>query len=230
MEFKIPEEIQKSIDIKFLKQLHEELHCIFGISLDMFEMNDIFQKESTTGFAVAFLNACKKLKKENLVKYVRSLDWADNDLFDDYLIDRMKEEKLILPGDEELEIERQLGIPNLEVYDCCECGKFFRKEDVIQLKDEETGELISACECKNCLNVKKVEPLLINRKQAILEHLNVKESDIFFCELCKKYYLKRWKKKEICHYCEIMKHSHKHNNSYFLRARNLGVKWSKNIK
>ncbi len=227
----IPKEIKKSVDILFLEQLYEEMHCILGLSLDMFEMGEILQKESTNGFTIAFLNACKKLKKNNLISYVRKLDWADSELFDDYLVDRMKEEKMILPDDEEKEIERQLGINALNVYDCCQCGKFYKKEDVIQLKDEETNELVSACECKNCFeNSETVVPLIIDRKEAILHHLKYKEDEIFFCKSCQRYYLKKWKKGEICHNCDILTHSkNKSSNSYFLKARTVATKWSSTI-
>lgn len=231
MNFKVPKEIEQSINIRFLEQLQEEMHCVFGLSLDMFEMNDIFQKESTTAFITAFLNACKKLKKEDLVNYVKTLDWYESDLFDDYLIDRMKEEKLILPEDEETEIEKQLGISSLEVYECLQCNQFYKKEDVIQLKDEETEELVSACKCKNCSEGNNiVSPLQIDRKKAILHYLKYKENEVFYCENCKKYYLKKWKKGNICHHCDILQHSRNETaNHYYLRARTIATKWSSSI-
>lgn len=230
MEYMIPQEIKDSIDEAFLEQLHEEMHCIFGISLDSFEMNEIFQKESTTGFTVAFLNACKKCKKDNLIKYAKGLDWDESDLFDNYMIDKMKESKMILPNDEESEIERQLGIPKEIVYQCIQCGKFYKKKDVKQLVDEETKELVSACECKNCSNGESVSEILIDRKRAILEHLKYKESDFFQCKKCRRFHLKRWMKGTICHNCDILSHSKdEHRNRYFLKARATTLQWSNNL-
>lgn len=226
----IPQEIKDSIDTKFLEQLHEEMHCIFGMSLDMFEMNEIFQKESTTGFVVAFLNACKKCKKKDLVNYVKGLNWDENDLFDDYLIDRMKEEKMILPDDEEKEISKQLHIPEEEIYQCIQCQQFYKKEDVNQLIDEETGELVSACECKNCSKEEKVFPLLIDRKKTITENLKYNKNEFFKCNGCGKYHLNKWMKGAVCHHCDIMSHSRNKNaNRYFLKARTTSLRWSKEI-
>lgn len=230
--YEIPENIKNIINKKFLTQFYEELHCISGIGLDDFEMDSIFYTEGTSAFSTALYNVCKKLKLIELIKYLRTLDWVTGDLFDDYLVDRLKEEKMIIPDFEDDEIKRQFNIDDKDVKQCNLCGKYFHKEDVVDFIDYETGEPLSCSECLNCqLEQDKVTPIEINRNKAIQYHLGLNENDYFYCKSCHKYHLNKFKKNDKCHYCNIMEHSsNKNANYYYLRALKSTAKWLSNIK
>lgn len=233
-EYIIPENIKELADKKFIEQFYEELHRICGFGLDDFEIDTYFNMEGTSAYSVSLANTCKKLKQTELAKYLKSIDWIQSDVFDDFLLDRMVEEKLVLPEFEDDEIERQLGIPASEIRQCMKCGKYFHNKDVIDLIDTKTKEPLCVSECLTCNSNGELEtkPLEIDRKEAIKFYLGLEEKDYFYCENCKKFHLNKFKTESgICEHCQIQAHSTIQNaNSYYRRALKASAKWMKEIE
>lgn len=230
--FKIPKNYKSLITIDFQKQFLEEIHLINGYAVDMFACDTLFHEESTSGWNVAFLNACKKFNTTELIKYLKTLEWEDSEQFDDAFLDMLMENHLVLPGWESDEIEKQLNIPTKDFDNCISCGKFFKFEDMTKVKDDETGELCSFAECKNCSNEDNVSPIQIDIFKSLKEYLDVDKNDVFYCESCGHYHLNKFKtKNEICKYCELQKESeYESANSYYRKSLKETREWIKKIK
>lgn len=225
--YSIPQEIRDLMDLKFQNQFLEEMHMIFGIAIDMFSWNELFNYENTSGWSEAFLNTCRKTNKKEIIDYYRTLGWEQGDIFDDNLLDILIDSKLVLPGLYDDEVNRQLGIP-LEKFDnCIHCGDYYLLEDMKQVVDDETGESCSCSECNNCLEVANVAPLKIDIFKAMKELINIEEKDIFYCEECGHYHLNKFKKENNkCLYCNINEESeYQSANNYYKNSIKENKKW-----
>lgn len=225
--YSIPQNIRNLMDLDFQNQFLEEMHMIFGIAIDMFSWNELFNYENTSGWSEAFLNTCRKTNKKEIIDYYRTLGWEDGDIFDDNLLDMLIDSKIVLPGLYDDEIVRQLNI-SIEKFDSCiHCGEYFLLEDMKQVIDDETGETCSFSECKNCLDEEGIEPLKIDILRALKELINIDEKDIFYCEECGHYHLNKFKQEgNKCLYCKINEESENKNaNNYYSTSIKENKKW-----
>ena len=153
--YKIPENIKELITDEFLKEFRNRLFRICGYSLEDFAETGISMCTSTSGWYVAFWKACKLTNNSQLLNYYNTLDWYDSDLFDDELAHMLIEKKLIL-GDLSEIIEEKLGIKEEDLRVCNDCRKYFSKDMVVKINEdeEEDGIWFSKYRCLHCQDVK----------------------------------------------------------------------------
>lgn len=87
-DYKIPAEVLKSMDDKFLDTFIQELQETFGT--DVFERTGLACLQGTFGWRGSLEACCKALDAEWLYEYYRSLKWWDSDRFDDQLLEMVK--------------------------------------------------------------------------------------------------------------------------------------------
>lgn len=152
-EYEIPEDIKKLITDEFLKEFRAQLFRINNeYSLDTFAEYGIPLNTSTSGWAAAFFNICRKTNNMELFDYWNSLEWYDSDIFDDELADMLIENHLIL-GDLLDVIKEQLEIKEEDIVICDECGGWFTRDMVIEIPEEDEDYHLSAFRCLHCQDV-----------------------------------------------------------------------------
>ena len=155
MKYKIPEHIMTLITYDFLKEFRNQLFRIHEhYSLDTFADFGIPTNTSTGGWYAAFGKACLLTHKEELFDYWRSLAWYDSDIFDEELAEMMVEKKLILDDSYKI-IGQQLNIDPNEIVCCNDCGKFYTKDMVVKIDNEDEDYLISLYRCLYCQDLKE---------------------------------------------------------------------------
>lgn len=134
IEYTMPENIKDLITYDFLKEFRNQLFRIHEhYSLDTFADFGIPMNTSTAGWFAAFGKACLLTNKEGLFDYWRGLPWYDSDIFDGELAEMLIDKKLIL-GDSTKIIGEQLNINPDDIVYCCDCGKFYTKDMVVELE------------------------------------------------------------------------------------------------
>ena len=152
IEYTIPENIKNLITEDFLKEFRNQLFRIHEhYSLDTFADFGIPMNTSTAGWFAAFGKACLLTNKESLFDYWRGLPWYDSDIFDGELAEMLIDKKLIL-GDSTKIIGEQLNINPDDIVCCCDCGKFYTKDMVVEL--EANDEDFIQYRCFYCQDVK----------------------------------------------------------------------------
>ena len=135
--YAIPDNIKNLITDDFLKEFRNQLFRIHEhYSLDTFADFGIPTNTSTGGWYASFGKACLLTHKEELLDYWRTLPWYDSDIFDGELANMLVAKGFIL-DDLTKVIEEQLGIKSDDIVMCNECGKFYSKDMVIEIEDEE---------------------------------------------------------------------------------------------
>lgn len=156
-EYVIPENIKLLITHDFLKELRNQLIRIHEYwSIDTFAEEGISTNTGTGGWFAAFGKACILTNSDELFKYYRTLPWYDSDLFDGEITDLLIENHLIL-DDLEKVLKEQLGLDYEDIKCCCDCGRLYTKEMVIELSDEESEEEIGKYRCLHCVDLKHTE-------------------------------------------------------------------------
>lgn len=152
IEYTIPENIKNLITYDFLKEFRNQLFRIHEhYSLDTFADCGILENTSTYGWYAAFGKACLLVNKEELLDYWRTLPWYDSDIFDGEIADMLVEKKLILDNSTKV-LGEQLNINPTDIVCCGDCGKFYTKDMVIVLEDDE--ESWSKYRCLHCQDYK----------------------------------------------------------------------------
>lgn len=88
-DYKIPAEVLKSMDDKFLDTFIQELQETFGT--DVFERTGLACLQGTFGWRGSLRTAAEACDVGWLYKYYRLLKWRDGDRFDDQLLEMVKE-------------------------------------------------------------------------------------------------------------------------------------------
>ena len=158
VEYTMQESIKDLITYDFLKEFRNQIFRIHEYySLDTFADFGIPMNTSTAGWFAAFGKACLLTNKENLFDYWRGLPWYDSDIFDGELAEMLIDKKLIL-GDSTKIIGEQLNINPDDIVYCCDCGKFYTKDMVVELEanDEDSfyDEDFIQYRCFYCQDVK----------------------------------------------------------------------------
>lgn len=155
MKYKIPEHIMNIITYDFLKEFRNQLFRIHEhYSLDTFADFGIPTNTSTGGWYAALGKACLLTHKEELFDYWRSLAWYDSDIFDGELAEMLIQNKLILDDSYKI-IGQQLNIDPNEIVCCNDCGKFYTKDMVVKIDNEDEDYLISLYRCFYCQDLKE---------------------------------------------------------------------------
>ena len=158
VEYTMQESIKDLITYDFLKEFRNQIFRIHEYySLDTFADFGIPMNTSTAGWFAAFGKACLLTNKENLFDYWRGLPWYDSHIFDGELAEMLIDKKLIL-GDSTKIIGEQLNINPDDIVYCCDCGKFYTKDMVVELEanDEDSfyDEDFIQYRCFYCQDVK----------------------------------------------------------------------------
>jgi hypothetical protein len=157
IEYQIPENIKQIITYDFLKEFRNQLIRIHEYwSIDSFVEDGIPMNTGTGGWQASLGKACIITNNKELYNYWRHLDWYDSDIFDEELAEMLIENHLIL-GDLSKVIEEQLGIKENELRYCCDCGKLYTPEMVIELSDIESEEEVSKYRCLCCNDIKNTK-------------------------------------------------------------------------
>lgn len=155
MKYKIPEHIMTLITYDFLKEFRNQLFRIHEhYSLDTFADFGIPSNTSTGGWYAAFGKACLLTGKEELFDYWRSLAWYDSDIFDGELADMLVQKKLILDDSDKV-LAKLLNINQDDVVYCCNCGKFYAKDMVIEIDESDEDFLLGGYRCFYCNDLKE---------------------------------------------------------------------------
>jgi len=156
-EYQIPENIRQLITYDFLKELRNQLIRINEyLSIDTFAEEGIPTNTGTGGWYAAFGKACIITNNKELFNYRKTLEWYDSDLFDGELAEMLIENHLIL--DELAKVlKEQLGLEYEDIRYCCDCGKLYTKEMVIELSEEEAEHEVSKYRCLYCNDLKHTE-------------------------------------------------------------------------
>ena len=200
IEYSIPENIKNLITPEFCKLFMKELHMIWGFSLEDFDYDSVGYCEGTAGWYESFTSTCRKLKQDELYKYYLSLPWYDSDIFDYELTQILVSEKLLLPESETDEIAKQLGISSEDICVCDQCGKYFRKTDVVEKNEEDIDYSIYVC--KHCEGIGEAYPVVCDTKKAIHDILGKTKEDYFVCDKCGKIHSINHKGEKYCLNCE----------------------------
>ena len=137
IEYTIPKDIKDLITDDFLKEFRNQLFRIHEhYSLETFADFGIPMNTSTSGWFAAFGKACLLTHKEVLFDYWRTLPWYDSDIFDGELAEMLIDRKLIL-GDSTKIIGKQLDINEDDIVYCLDCGKFYTKDMVTVLSEDD---------------------------------------------------------------------------------------------
>lgn len=157
IEYQMPDNIKEIITYNFLKELRNQLFRIHEYySLDTFAEYGIPLNTSTGGWHAAFGKACIITNSKELYKYWQTLAWYDSDIFDGELAEMLIENHLIL-GDISKVIEQQLGIKEDKLRCCCDCGKLYTFDMVIELSEKEAEDEISSYRCLCCNDIKETK-------------------------------------------------------------------------
>ena len=152
-EYQIPDNTKELITYDFMKEFRNQLIRIHEYwSIDTFAEDGIPMDTSTGGWQASLGKACIITKNKDLWNYWRHLDWYDSDIFDGELAEMLIKNNLILGNLSEV-IERQLGIKEEDLKCCCECGKLYTSEMVIELSDVEAEEEMSGYKCLCCNDI-----------------------------------------------------------------------------
>lgn len=155
MKYKIPEHIMTLITYDFLKEFRNQLFRIHEhYSLDTFADFGIPSNTSTGGWYAAFGKACLLTHKEELFDYWRSLAWYDSDIFDGELADMLVQNKLILEDSDKV-LAKLLNINQDDVVYCCNCGKLYVKDMVIEIDETDEDFLLGGYRCFYCHDLKE---------------------------------------------------------------------------
>lgn len=157
IEYQIPENIKQTITYDFLKEFRNQLIRIHEYwSIDTFAEEGIPTNTGTGGWFTAFGKACIITNNKELFNYYRTLEWYDSDLFDSELAEMLIEDHLIL-DDLTKVFKEQLGLEYEDIRYCCDCGKLYTKEMVIELSDGEAEDEVSKYRCLFCDDLKHTE-------------------------------------------------------------------------
>lgn len=157
IEYQIPKNIKQLITYEFLKEFRNQLIRIHQYwSIDTFAENGIPMNTSTGGWYAALGKACIITGNEELYNYHRTLPWYDSDIFDGELAEMLIEKHLIL-DDLSKVIEQQLGIKDDELRYCCDCGKLYTPDMVMELSEKEAEDEISMYRCLCCNDIKNTK-------------------------------------------------------------------------
>ena len=155
MKYKIPEYIMILITYDFLKEFRNQLFRIHEhYSLDTFADLGIPTNTSTGGWYAAFGKACLLTHKEELFDYWRSLDWYDSDIFDSELAEMLVQNKLIIDDSDKV-LSKLLNINPDDIAYCCNCGKFYTKDMVIEIDETDEDFLLGGYRCFYCQDLKE---------------------------------------------------------------------------
>lgn len=90
--YQIPPEYKQQFSKDLMLTFGNELLKIFSKDFTLGEI--VMNFSSTTGWDLAFHNACDKCDKKDLYEYYRHLTWYDSDLFDDEVEELFYEYKI----------------------------------------------------------------------------------------------------------------------------------------
>ena len=157
VEYSMPENIKALITDEFLQEFRNQLIRIHEYwSIDTFAEEGVPMNTSTSGWYAALGKACLLTNNEELFNYWRTLSWYDSDIFDGELAEMLIERHLIL-GDLGKVIEEQLGIKVSDLRVCCDCGKWYTKDMVVELTVEEAKEEMSGYRCLYCNDIRNTK-------------------------------------------------------------------------
>lgn len=157
VEYSMPENIKALITDEFLQEFRNQLIRIHEYwSIDTFAEEGVPMNTSTSGWYAALGKACLLTNNEELFNYWRTLSWYDSDIFDGELAEMLIERHLIL-GDLGKVIEEQLGIKESDLRVCCDCGKWYTKDMVVELTVEEAKEEMSGYRCLYCNDIRNTK-------------------------------------------------------------------------
>ena len=206
IEYAIPANIKSMVSPEFCSQFLKELHIIFGVSVEDADMDYFVYQGGTSGWAVAFDTACRKLSLSELCKYYAQLPWYDSDGFDCDLADILVEQKLILGGFMFEEIARQNQIDKDLVQCCDKCGKYYHVDDMVRheidLAIECDNEPWIELYCKQCTNKETAMHLPFDINRTIVEILGKSPDNFFVCEKCGKTHYVAHRGEKHCLHCE----------------------------
>lgn len=138
--YTIPENIKELITDDFLKEFRNQLFRIHKhYSLETFADFGIPLNTSTSGWFAAFGKACLLTHKEQLLDYWRTLPWYDSDIFDGELAEMLVDKKLILDDSAKV-LGEQLNISSDDIVCCRDCGRFYTKDMVVALTEDDEDE------------------------------------------------------------------------------------------
>lgn len=207
LEYIMPDEIKAMLTKDFCKAFLKELHLIFGVSMSYFDMDYYVYQGGTSGWGIAFATACRKTHNDELYQHYERLDWYLSDQFDGMLEDMLVAYKLVMPEFEAHEVARQNNLSNDDVVACDLCGRYFHVKDtqLVECKEldiPEDEEPYRDVVCNECHSKQKSTVLAYDVMSAIKHHLNLNDSDVFWCKKCQKLHFIEHKGKETCLYCE----------------------------
>jgi hypothetical protein len=157
IEYTIPEDIKKLITYDFLKEFRNQLIRIHEYwSIETFAEEGIPTNTSTGGWYAALGKACIVTNSKELFKYWKTLPWYDSDIFDGELAEMLITNHLIL-DDLEKVFKEQLRLDYEDIKYCCDCGKLYTKEMVIELSDKEAEDEVSKYRCLYCNDLKNTD-------------------------------------------------------------------------
>ena len=152
-DYKVPKEYLDMMTDDFLKAMRGQLFRIFkGWGLNSFAEEHLDHVLSTSGWYCAFGKACLMTGKEELFDYYRMLNWYESDSFD-WELELLLRKGYLLGNVTEV-IKQQLGIDSSEIRECCDCGKLFQGNMVVQLSEKEAEENMYPYRCFHCQDLK----------------------------------------------------------------------------
>ena len=155
VKYTIPEHIKALATDDFLKEFRNQLFRIHKYySLDTFADEGLSENTSTFGWYAAFYKACRLTGKEELLDYRNSLEWYDADIFDGEITDMLIEQKFVLEDIVKI-IEEKLGIKAEDVVVCADCQRYFSKDMVVEIAEEDEDPLFSSYRCLYCNDVRE---------------------------------------------------------------------------
>ena len=155
VKYEMPAHIKALATDDFLKEFRNQLFRIHKYySLDTFADEGPSVNTSTFGWYAAFYKTCRLTEKEELLDYRNSLKWYDADTFDGEITDMLIERKFLL-GDVADIIAEKLGIPKEDIIVCADCQRYFSRDMVVEITDDDEDPLFSSYRCLYCNDVRE---------------------------------------------------------------------------
>lgn len=177
--YEIPENVRTLVTVEFLKEFRKQLFRIHEYySLADGEFEGILMSTNTSGWEVAFFNACKNTDVLEIYDYSRTLPWYDSDMFSYQISEMMIKSKIILRDMREI-IANELGIDYNDIVKCYECGKYFTKDSTIEIEADGENSYI----CLNCNDMEHKNPCYNTTDyyreslEELYSHNKIKESE-----------------------------------------------------
>lgn len=204
--YEMPKEYKDMCTIDFLTELRNQLFRMHEYyHLGLFADEGIPINTSTAGWYAAFGKACILCDKLELLKYHKTLEWFDSDIFDDELSNMLIDNHLILDFHEAY-FKKYLNLEYEKDYDyCVDCGKYYFSKDLSIALEQIDEEDKSCTNCKGTGAAKSLNDILLEKvggiENLIENELGIKKESLIICNNCKNIYTKEMVKDTTCFYC-----------------------------